>query len=74
MTDSFIAVSPPNSPAASQKANQFSSLSDSFQAKGQKSLDSIYAESNGMWVCRRCETLNPNSVSSCVACGMWNNG
>lgn len=35
----------------------------------QESLDSLYAKSNGMWVCRHCETLNDGMAPYCVACG-----
>lgn len=35
----------------------------------QKSMDRLYAESHGMWVCRRCETLNDGRAESCAACG-----
>ena len=35
----------------------------------QKSLDQLYAESHGMWVCHHCETLNDGGTESCAACG-----
>lgn len=35
-----------------------------------KTLDEIYAEKNGMWVCEYCETFNPNKEHICVACGV----
>ena len=41
----------------------------STNKKPQKTLDSIYAESNRLWICSRCETANPNVVGKCVACG-----
>lgn len=34
----------------------------------QESLDSLYAQSHGMWVCRHCETLNNGYTAHCVAC------
>ena len=35
----------------------------------QKSLDSLYAESHGMLVCKYCQTLNESSSIKCAACG-----
>ena len=35
----------------------------------QKSLDMLYAESHGMWVCRCCETINDGGARICAACG-----
>lgn len=37
--------------------------------KSQKSLDMLYAESHGMWVCRFCETINDGGARYCDACG-----
>ena len=37
--------------------------------KSQKSLDMLYAESHGMWVCRFCETINDGRARYCDACG-----
>lgn len=34
-----------------------------------KSLDAVYAEKNGLWVCNYCETLNQNGSLQCAACG-----
>ena len=33
------------------------------------SLDAVYAEKNGLWVCKYCETLNQKGSLSCGACG-----
>ena len=35
----------------------------------QESLDSLYASSHGMWVCKCCETLNDEGALRCSACG-----
>ena len=35
----------------------------------QESLDSLYAGSHGMWVCKCCETLNDGGAIQCSACG-----
>ena len=35
----------------------------------QESLDSLYASSHGMWICRYCETLNDGGALQCSACG-----
>ena len=37
----------------------------------QESLDSLYARSHGMWVCRRCETINDGGAIQCSACGAY---
>lgn len=42
----------------------------SMSGHGQpQSLDALYAEKNGLWVCSHCETLNQKSALRCVACG-----
>ena len=33
------------------------------------SLDSAFAKENKLWVCRLCETINPDELESCAACG-----
>lgn len=35
----------------------------------QRSLDSLYAEEKGAWLCSRCETINAKGTSVCAACG-----
>ena len=35
----------------------------------QESLDSLYASSREMWVCKCCETLNDGGDIQCSACG-----
>lgn len=35
----------------------------------QVSLDALYADEHGMWVCARCETLNDDGTIKCSACG-----
>lgn len=37
--------------------------------RSQESLDALYANSHGMWVCRCCETLNDGGAIKCSACG-----
>lgn len=37
-----------------------------------QSLDALYAEAHGLWVCRHCETMNDNYAPNCVACGYKN--
>ena len=39
------------------------------ERKVQKTLDSIYAQSNNLWICNYCETINSNEAKKCVACG-----
>lgn len=38
----------------------------------QESIDSLYAKTNEMWVCRHCETLNDEATHYCLACGCKN--
>lgn len=38
-------------------------------AAKQQSLDALFAISNNMWVCEKCETLNEASINRCIACG-----
>lgn len=42
---------------------------EQVKTKSQKSLDMLYAESHGMWVCRFCETINDGGARYCDACG-----
>lgn len=35
----------------------------------QESLDSLYAKTHDLWICRHCETLNSNASQYCIACG-----
>lgn len=37
--------------------------------KAQESLDALYANSHGLWVCKCCETLNDGGAIQCSACG-----
>lgn len=39
------------------------------EIKSKKSLDMLYAESHGMWICRYCETINDGGAKYCDACG-----
>lgn len=32
-------------------------------------LDEIFANSNGMWTCRLCDSINNNSTTNCIVCG-----
>lgn len=34
----------------------------------QDSLDFLYAQSHGMWICRHCETINNGYSPRCIAC------
>lgn len=38
-------------------------------SRTQESLDALYANSHGMWVCHCCETINDGGALQCSACG-----
>lgn len=35
----------------------------------QQSIDELFAINSGMWVCRKCETLNEQNTDRCAVCG-----
>ncbi len=60
----------------SEKANdndstkeESSSTTATVEEYVQVSLDQLYANSHGIWVCRYCETLNDAGKEDCSACG-----
>ena len=55
-----------NTASATEKS---SSTKSTKTDRVQVSTDQLYANSNGMWVCRYCETLNDAGKEECAACG-----
>ena len=55
--------------AAKPGSDSAGSAAKAPERKRQTSLDTLYAQNHGMWVCRYCETINDRAAKKCVACG-----